>query len=130
MIGGGLMQLVAYGAQDSYITSDRDISKISVDKYIIKNTNKVRKCEIYNEICCLTQDELSNSNKIIICNRCKKYFDYTRFLEYMEHYVSTYKKIRCPHCRNEDEAFLETDVDDDKCECEDEQQIDMDSIVG
>lgn len=88
MPGGGLMQLVAYGAQDVYLLepSPKDDSHEKTMTKVKKNKLKDKKC-ISNE-CNICYDNL----EVYKCNKCI-------YLVCESCYIKT-KDYKCVHCKD------------------------------
>ena len=110
MPGGGLMQLVAYGAQDIYLTAlvsgdtpqtfwfDRntDLAIPLVSSPLVDNilylTDEIIYIDEYEE-CIISLDQIHHNENIAKCSQCKKIAKY----QLMQQWFNENKS--CPHCR-------------------------------
>lgn len=102
-MGGGLMQLVSYGAQDIYLTSNPNTTSVrSVENTegIKKNTTTITtksklKSELNkdnNDNCPICMECMINK-EIVICKGCNKCFDKTCIESWLVNHNT------CPLCR-------------------------------
>jgi len=93
-MAGGLMQLVAYGAQDIYLM--RNISALQ-SKQIIQWKNEIISFKIPKKTKCpITFDLINISSGVCKCLQCRNIFDYSAYKQW----INTNKT--CPVCRNRD----------------------------
>ncbi len=92
MPGGGLMQLVAYGAQDIFLT-DISYESVTEEKLIWNEINKILDLNKNSE-CPITYDELKHGCKYCVCHQCKYNFSTDGLME-------CFKKMQknCPICK-------------------------------
>lgn len=130
MVGGGLMQLVAYGAQDAYLTGNPQITffktvyrrhtdlslnefnnnEIEPCQYIYKKYELFKKIDKYNQSSCpICHDEYCLDDDILIWG-----------CQHIYHKNCHHENIReCPICRHSDPydfSELEHDTDEYKNE--------------
>jgi hypothetical protein len=94
MPGGGLMQLIAYGGQDVYLTSNPQISFFKFYNKKIEVEVKIRLIDSNdkNIECPISYNNISYGNKYYKCIQCQYNFDYESFQ------VSGVTD-KCPLCR-------------------------------
>ena len=111
-IGGGLMQLVAYGAQDVYLTSNRPVETFQAinrrvsrsarlhSRYTKAKSLKLKPTKYYEEIdkkinddCSICINELDNN---VVKTKCNHFYHKDCINELINH-----GHDKCPYCRNE-----------------------------
>ncbi len=86
-MGGGLMQLVAFGPADGYATGNPYIT------FFEKPTIKTERPCVKSDDTCIICFECMSNDEAIDCVCCKKVF-HTKCIE-----TWTKMKYSCPHCR-------------------------------
>lgn len=107
-IGGGLLQLVAYGAQDDYLMADQDIgfNQNGRNGPLIKVNNKRKRNETdksmfhvsaikYLEICGICHENMTNVKLMVGCPDCKKCLHKCC----MDTWTKQHRT--CPYCRSD-----------------------------
>ena len=100
---GSLMQLVAYGAQDIYLTGNTNntiLQPYYESEYnhdydnILYLTEDLIEIDRYEE-CIISLEQIQNNENIAKCSQCKKITKYTIMQQWFNENES------CPHCRGE-----------------------------
>lgn len=111
MPGGGLVQLIAYGAQDIYLSSDRNFHSNAYANHeyyhaICKRERKQKniithKTKQYGNprqlkrgiTCIISLDEIAKNENYTLCNTCKQIFSWGHITLWLQNHNT------CPHCR-------------------------------
>ena len=105
-MAGGLMQLVAYGAQDIYLTGNTGNTRYSPPSSLATSvtpeqhdnilylTEDLIEIDRYEE-CIISLEQIQNNENIAKCSQCKKITKYTIMQQWFNENAS------CPHCRGE-----------------------------
>lgn len=102
-MAGGLMQLVAYGAQDIYLTGNTNntiLQPYYESEYnhdydnILYLTEDLIEIDRYEE-CIISLEQIQNNENIAKCSQCKKIVKYNVMQQWFNENES------CPHCRGE-----------------------------
>ena len=103
---GGLMQLVAYGAQDRFLTRNSSVRRYSPPSRLTTSvtqeqhdnilylTEDLIEIDRYEE-CIISLEQIQNNENIAKCSQCKKITKYTIMQQWFNENES------CPHCRGE-----------------------------
>ena len=103
---GGLMQLVAYGAQDRFLTGNSSVRRYSSPSSLATSvtpeqhdnilylTEELIEIDRYEE-CIISLEQIQNNENIAKCSQCKKITKYTIMQRWFNENES------CPHCRGE-----------------------------
>ena len=111
MVGGGLMQLIAYGAMDVYLTGNPQITffKVKSDDNVISGEfyenqkdiniwfdirNLTIEIDFNNEICPICRDQFQDDSMISICKNNHLYHKEC-FIGYQEQL----NEHSCPYCK-------------------------------
>ena len=103
---GGLMQLVAYGAQDRFLTGNSSVTRYSPPSRLTTSvtpeqhdnilylTEDIIEIDRYEE-CIISLEQIQNNENIAKCSQCRKIAKYTIMQQWFNENAS------CPHCRGE-----------------------------
>ena len=103
---GGLMQLVAYGAQDRFLTGNSSVRRYSPPSRLTTSvtpeqhdnilylTEDLIEIDRYEE-CIISLEQIQNNENIAKCSQCKKIVKYNIMQQWFNENES------CPHCRGE-----------------------------
>ena len=103
---GGLMQLVAYGAQDRFLTRNSSVRRYSPPSRLTTSvtqeqhdnilylTEDLIEIDRYEE-CIISLEQIQNNENIAKCSQCKKIVKYNVMQQWFNENES------CPHCRGE-----------------------------
>lgn len=111
MPGGGLMQLVAYGAQDIYLSDHRSSHSNAYANHeyyhaICKRERKQKNIITHKDkqyghprqlkrgtTCIISLDEIAEKENYTICGTCKQIFSWGHITLWLQNHDT------CPHCR-------------------------------